>query len=223
MSELIRYQGWLRLPIAYCQSRFVMRPGNPVWMPQRQCDLACQREELSARCREMLTPVQQKLTAAGFTLVQHNKLTHHLSPMFRDSGAILAVHANRAYVATSIYTKHYHTRPVVHEKEWILLTLSAVYPNGSFTVYNNKSYFNPPSGSIARYILTEDFDVIYPFFLRLVQQQKETPLTFSDNDALLQRVDARHMRQFERHVARGLYVRMTDEEVEQARAKLNSW
>jgi hypothetical protein len=61
---------------------------------------------------------------------------------------------------------------------------------------------------------------MYDKFQKRLSKCSETPRRFPDDDSLRQWFDSKQLRFFEEQVRRGVFVRMTDDEVEVARRKL---
>lgn len=222
LRELARWnkRGLASLPRLYLIARFKPPSDHGVWMPGLWADGECNREYLSERFWQATAPIRQALEQLGFTECGYLKVTKHLNPDYRDSGAIFYLDQNRCHVGTLHYVKIHMLPPVDAEREQILIGFTAVFERDTLSYSNNRDALDPlPQQTVVR-LTSIDPNFIYQRFLQHVHQRPEAPRRFPDTESLHKWFDARAQEVFEERVRRGLYIRMTDDEIDAARQRM---
>lgn len=98
---------------------------------------------------------------------------------------------------------------------------TAAFEKSSVSFTNSKDRFDPLPGRQAVLVQNSDPATIYERFVSHLRGQPQTPRAFAGCEPVRQWLDECRLESFGARVARGLYVRMTDEEVEQARRKMD--
>ncbi len=197
-----------------------MPPASAGWMPTLWSDLECTKEDLSERFWKATASCRQEYQRLGFTECGSSKATRLLNPMFGDNGSITYLDETRRHFGQVVYTlvRAPLLSAVVVERVTIVFT--AVFQSGSLSYTNTKSAFDPlPKQEVVR-LATPDPAFIYQRFLEHLRQRPEPPHRFSDQSSLQHWFDSNQIETFEDRVRRGLFVRMSDNEVELAQHKL---
>ena len=221
VRELLRSNGLLRLPLLLAASRF-MKPLPGGWMPSLWADNRCEREQLSSRFWEATAAQRSRLEQLGFAEVALSKPRRDLTlvPSARDGGAITYLDQNRAHIGMLTYNRVQKLRAPYACLERVGCSFTAVFPGGSVSCSNRREAFDPaPSHRVFR-IKSADPVVVHDRFLAVLRQRQEPPVVFQDFEALRRWSDGLQREQLEHWVARGLFVRMTDDEVAAARKKI---
>jgi hypothetical protein len=221
IRELIRMRGLLQLPLTFIFTKFVVRPTGGVWMPSLCAETDCAADELTPefwRATERHRAVFERL---GFKLCFHSKLKRNLIASSLDNGAATYLHSNQSHVATLVYAKHQLPPPLNKIREHVTVAFIVAYENNSVAFTGTKAHFDPIPGHKTVLVKNSDPSVVHDRFLSHVQRKPEAPRTFNDCNALRAWTDENRIKSFEARVARGLFVRMTDEEVEQAQRKMS--
>jgi len=185
-------------------------------MPHLSADRACPKEKLSDRFWHATEWERKVFTRLGFGECLFSKIERHVNPMYLDTGGITYLHRDRWQIGFLNYVKLRVPSPVNQVRENITISFAAAFHTGSLTVTNEKRYYDPPPGREKMLVQSRDPAVIHQKFEGELQKRGLTPRVFSDSTAALQWIDERSLEAFEDHVTRGLYVKMSDEEVEQA-------
>jgi hypothetical protein len=104
----------------------------------------------------------------------------------------------------------------------IVIRFTAAFEHGSLTCTNNKKAFDPlEDGEVIR-IESADVSFVYHQFLQLLRQRSETPRQFPDVESMRRWSDPRQIQVSEERVRRRLFLPMTDQELAEAKARLQS-
>jgi len=218
--ELVRMQGLLHAFKGYLITRF-KRPDNGAWMPSLWGDTECRQEALSEEFRLATKPHQLDFERLGFTVCRFSKATKNLNPMLRDSGSITYLDPTRCHCGQLLFLRRY-VRPGGKEVNNIVIAFTAAFEKGSLSCTNHKKTFDPPDENEVIRFAPCDANFIYQQFLQQLRKRKEAPRHFPDTESLRRWFDARQVKAFEERTRRRLFVPMTDQEVEAAKARLLS-
>ena len=216
---LARVRGLLRLPLVYLITRFKQPdPGN--WMPQMWADLECSKQDLSARFWEATVRHRQDFARLGFSELGLKKNRKSLNPVLRDNGGVNYLDKSRLHFGQLIYAKAYAAAPINAERESITFAFTAVFQCQNLSYTNSKGLFEVvPRYEVVR-VPSGDVHSIYSKFKEHLARLAEPPRHFPDDDSLRSWFDANQREVFEHRVRTGLFIKMTDAEVEAARRKL---
>jgi len=213
-------RGVLRAPLAYLITR-CKRPTATAWMPQTWADLECREQELSERFFQAISPHREAFQRLGFTELGFKKLKRVLNPNHRDDGGINYLDNTRCHFGQLIYNRSHVPPPVSTEREQVVIAFTAVFERGTLSFTNNTK---TPLGSVPHHdvvrILSCDEAVIYQRFVEHLKCYNEQPRCFPNLQSLQNWFDANATEVFEYRVRRGLFIRMSDDEVAAARRKL---
>jgi len=222
IKELIRRHGIWRFPILYFLTRFRRIESAGHWMPQLWADLECDRQALSEQFWQRTTKQREAIEKLGFVSCGFSRLKNELSlnRLNVDNGKVTYIHKNNIHISLVLYHKTRIPEPVNKEKEEIVVAFSAAFPIGSLSCSNARGGFEPnPDEQVTRNY-TDDVFALYETFLNALKQKSAQPLTFSTPEQMRQLFDERLIKRFENRVKRGLFVKMTDEEIAEARRKI---
>ena len=110
--------------------------------------------------------------------------------------------------------------PLNQVRETVVLGFTAAFDKRSVSFTNSKEHFDPLPGRKAVLVRSPDPAALYERFVSYLHGQPQTPRVFGGCEPVRRWLDDCRLESFEARVARGLYVRMTDDEVEQARRKM---
>lgn len=227
LRELIRWRGIWRLPFSFLATR-AAKPSGAIWLPSLWADCECSRQELTDRFWQITSSHHEVIERLGFSpclTARINKL-RILDPRIRDTGVINYIHANRFHLGSIRYSRTRVSAPIEKEREEIVFNFSMAYPDGVMSCNNFKGKRNRLSldaledNEVIR-IIADSPEMVYARFLEQAKRRTGSPLVFPDIPSLQRWVDERQIKRFEDRVRRGVYVRMTDAEVNEARRKLS--
>jgi hypothetical protein len=140
--------------------------------------------------------------------------------MFLDDGAITYLHSGHSYVGTLVFGRLQVPPPLNQIRETITVGFTTAFEAGSLSFTNSKDRFDALPGRQDVLVQSGDPAFIYERFASRLSSHPQTPRVFANCDAVRRWLDDCRLESFEARVARGLFVRMTDEEVEQTRRKM---
>ncbi len=188
------------------------------WMPSTWADLECPEQELSEAFRKATAPHREKFKQLGFVELGYKKLKRVLNPNARDMGGINYLDASRCHFGQLIYSRAYMPS-LQSEKENVVISFSAVFPNEVFSCTNHVEFLEPvPNQNVVR-PKSNDVGYIHEQFIQNLRQHVDPPRHFPDVLSVQAWFDANAFNVFEYRVRRGTWVRMSDYEVEKARCK----
>jgi hypothetical protein len=223
ISEMVRFRGWLMLPFTFILTRFFMRPRGGVWMPGLCAEMECRVDELSALFWEATQSERSAFDQLGFAPCVYTRLKRNLNPMYLDEGGIAYLHSDRSYVGTLVYGRIQVPSPSNRIRVSIVVGFTAAFETGSLSFTNSKNRFDPLPGRDSVRVKSSEPAVIYERFLSRLRIQPRTPRIFADCNEVRAWLDECRLEAFEARVARGLYVRMSDAEVAQARRRMGGF
>lgn len=212
-------RGLLRLPITYCITRF-KSPTSEGWMPGTWTELECKSEDLSPRFAAATTKYRQLFQQLGFSEVGFARATRSLNPGHVENGAIRLLDAERRHFGLVVFVRFKIGPPINTITEHITTVFTAVFSRGTLSFTNTNIGFDSCSTQTVFRHPGCDATELYQRFLEGIKRRREQPVQFPTLDSLKQWFDLHTREGFEERVRRGLYVRMTDEEVEIASRKL---
>ena len=219
LRELVRMGGLLRLPFTYLSTRS-MRPCNAAWMPGLWADIECKSEDLSEHFWHATAPYRQEFGRLGFTECGFSKITRHLNPNYRDNGGITYLDQSRCHFGLLLYIKVHVPPPINTDREQITVAFTVVFEQGSSSYTNNKNAFDPLSHQRVVRLSSADPTPMYQRLLQDVSRRANPPRPFPDLESVRSWFDEQQMEAFQERTRRGLFLRMSDEEIEVARRKL---
>lgn len=210
-------RGVLMLPFTFLLMKFVIRPKGGVWMPSTCSETDCRTEDLSPRFWQATEAHRKGFEQLGFAPCFYSKLRRNLNPAYVDEGAVSYLHSNHCHLGTVVFAR---LQVASRIRERVVIGFAAAFEAGSVTFTNSKGHFDALPGRQTMLVQSGDPAFIYERFASHLSKHGQPPRVFANCDAVRQWLDQRRLESFEARVARGLYVRMTDEEVEQARRKI---
>lgn len=219
LGEIARMHGWVRAPLAYLVTRF-KEPSPFGWMPLSWADLKCERQDLSERCWQATAPHREAFQRLGFRELGFKKVRGILNPVILDNGGINYLDATGSHFGQLIYHRVYLGGPNRAAREQVTIAFTAVFEDCVLSYTNNRKTFDAlPRQKVVR-CRSEDAPGIHQAFRENLARQPEIPRRFPDEDSLRHWFDSNQMETLEHRMRKGLYVRMTEAEVEAARRKL---
>jgi hypothetical protein len=221
IRELVRLRGLHKLPLTYIVSRLLTRSKGGTWMPSLSSDTACLKEELSDQFWQATAFQRRAFDRLGFVECSLSKIKRHVNPMYLDAGAITYLHTGRSHIGMLIYGRFRVPQRIDKVREHLSISFTAALEGGSLTFTNTREQFDPLPGRERVLVRSKDPAFIYEQFLAHLQRRAQTVRVFSDCNSALRWIDERSLEAFESHVARGLYAKMSEEEVEEARRSVD--
>ena len=190
------------------------------WMPGTWAELECPEQELSEAFRKATAPYREKLKQLGFVEQGFKKLKRVLSAVHRDNGGINYLEGSRCQFGQLIYNRSF-IQSQQAEREHVIIAFTAVFQNEILSCTNRTTPSDDvlPNHKVIR-IESDDVVFLHQKFVELLGQRSDQPRRFDDLPALQNWFDAHKIEIFEDKVRRGLWVRMSDYEVEKARREL---
>jgi hypothetical protein len=190
-------------------------------MPQMWADMECTEHELSPRFFSSTTAVRGRLQNLGFDVVGFKKLRKILNPAQRDHGGINLIDHSRSHIAQVLYVGIYARPPIDSYRESVVVAFTARWGKSTLS-YTNEAHtgFDSVPGHEVVRVASDDVAYIYSRFVDAVGKRKELPIPFSSNQELYDWFDSMTTVAFNHRVRRGLYVRMSDQEVDAALEKI---
>ncbi|HEX3624034.1 MAG TPA: hypothetical protein VH280_01275 [Verrucomicrobiae bacterium] len=222
LRETIRWYGWWRGLWSWLKSRIMGTSRKGLWMPGLWEENECTAGELSQCFWDVTRRHRADFERLGFVQCRLSKVQKTLDVMARDSGTIFYLDPSRCYFGRLTYSQHY-----VPAKRKIFIQIgvafTAVFENGSFSCTNIRLTFDSASDGEVIRMKSNDPTLIYNRFREELQRRGDKPQPFADVCALRQWFDARQIKNFEDHVRRRLFIRMTETEIEAAKAEMQRY
>ena len=221
VRELIRWYGLRRLPRMFLATR--SKPlGAGVWMPGLWADLECAKNDLSDRFWEATLKQRKSFEQLGFVECGFGRLKPgmNLNPAYRDQGKINYLDSSRSCTGGLLYSRIRPPPPIDRDIEQVSIWFTCVFQKASVSCTNNKHSFDPTRGDEVARVISDDVAVIHARFLSLCSRRTQAPRVFPDDASLRAWFDAHQIQAFENRVRRGLFVKMSDQEIEEARREL---
>ena len=189
-------------------------------MPGTWAELECPEQELSEASRKATAPYREKFKQLGFIEQGFKKLKRILSAVHRDNGGINYLDGSRCQFGQLIYNRSF-IRSQQAEREHVIIAFTAVFQNEILSCTNRTTPSDDvlPNHKVVR-VESDDVVFLHEKFVELLGQRADHPRHFDDLQALQNWFDAHKIEIFEDKVRRGLWVRMSDYEVEKARREL---
>jgi hypothetical protein len=220
VREMVRMRGVLMLPLTFILMKFVVRPSGGVWMPSLCAETDCRADELSPQFWRATETQRAAFERLGFAPCFHSKLRRNLNPMYLGDGAITYLHSGQSHVGTLVYGRIQAPAPLNQVRETVVVGFTAALEGGSVSFTNSKDHFDPLPGRQAVLVGSADPAPIYDQFVSHLRSRAQMPRVFAGCAPVRQWLDECRLESFEARVARGLYVRMSDDEVEEARRNM---
>ncbi|MFN7140400.1 MAG: hypothetical protein ACK4UN_13770 [Limisphaerales bacterium] len=217
LRERIRMHGW-RWPLSYLLGRSIS-PGSAYWMPSLWDDTECPQEALSHGFWQSTEAQRLEFRELGFIPCGFSKVTRHFDPNSLDLGGISFWDPSRSHMGTLAYVKVRPPPPFDRPIEATTIAFTAALENGKLTCTNDKGFDGLRLHSIV-YLASASPRTIHQRFVRELGRYREKPRQFSDLSSLKKWSDEQQLALFEDRVNRGLFVPLTDAEVEVARGKM---
>ena len=215
--EVARSSGLVRLPFAYIASRF-MQPSGQTWLPYLWAELQCEEQDLTKRFFKATDAHRTELERLGFAQVLPHKSRRLLNPEILDQGGIWYLSGCRRHFCTlSYYVRLQGPLPCTSEREFVGVAFTAVLSQEILSCTNERYHFDPAPGHRVFLCPTRDVRVLHRHFLERVSKGAQLPREFSDTPTLQTWFDSNAVEVFEHHLSRGLYMPVSDAEVELAR------
>lgn len=214
----MRWHGWKRGSWQFIISRF-KKPAAGAWLPSLWSDIECKEADFSEECRQALKLHRDRMAGLGYVECVFFKVQKNIRAAARDSGSILYLHGNRRQIGRLAFHKVINSRT----ESYLISTsigFSSSFGNGVLS-YTNQwlSFDGDPKNEVVR-LRSYDAEDIHRQFEVHLSRRNETPREFSDVAALREWFDANQISYFERQLQRGLYIRMTDQEIAVAKDRL---
>jgi hypothetical protein len=216
LREMVRWYGWSSGVWGWLKTRFMPISRTGRWMPGLWAENECEAEDLSPDFWQATKPHRADFEKLGFVQCHLSKATKKsgkvLDGSIRDCGGIFYLDPTGCYFGQLIYSRSCLAIKG-HEPINIVIAFTAVLGQESLSCTNHKLAFDSQNpGEVIRF---NSYDVlaIYNLFRKELGQRPHAPRPFADLGSLRQWFDARQIRNFEDRVRRGLFVRMTEQEV----------
>ena len=213
LRELIRWYGLWRLPRMYLATRS-KPPGVGVWMPALWADLECTKDDLSDRFWEATIKQRESFDRLGFVECGVGRLrpNMNLNPAYLDQGKINYLNASRSCIGGLLYSR-------IRATELVVIWFTSAFQEGNASCTNNKYSFDPIRGEKVIRINSDDVALIHERFLSRCSRRAETPRVLKDDTSLRAWFDAHQIDTFNSRARRGLFVKMSDQEIAEAKRK----
>lgn len=191
-------------------------------MPGLWLEYECRREDLSNYFWDLTRRHRADFERLGFVECRFSKPRKPLDPMVRDCGGIFYLDPTRCYFGQLIYSQHY--LPAKHKVfNHVVLAFTAVLESGSLSCTNNKLTFDSATGGEVIRMKSSDVTQVYNRFSEELQRREDKPRPFADVSAVRRWFDARQIKNFEDHVQRRLFIRMTEPEIAAVEAEMQRY
>jgi hypothetical protein len=138
----------------------------------------------------------------------------------RDNGGVNYLDASRRHLGQLIYNRVFYPPPISAERENISIAFSAALGSSLLACTNNMTSFDSiPRNEIVR-VQSDDAKRIYEVFRERLALRSEQPQHFPQDASIHAWFDDNVLEVFEYRVRTGLFIKMTDGEVEAASRKL---
>jgi hypothetical protein len=185
-------------------------------MPTLWADGECGCEDLSARFWDATASHRERFKELRFAECAYRKIDQPLNPLYRDSGAIFYWDQTRQYLGQLLYVRVHSPPPIDADKEVITVLFTAAFERGCLACTNGRHFFDgAPNNVVIRVSSTDPFDA-YQRLIENLRERQDSPRRFSDLHLLQNWFDEATFETFQERVRRGLFIRMTDSEVESA-------
>jgi len=190
------------------------------WMPGTWAELECPEQDLSQAFRTATAAYREKFKQLGFVELGFKKLKGVLNPIHRDDGGVNYLDGSRCQFGQLIYNRSF-LRAQKTEKEHVVIGFTAVFQDEIVSCTNRVTPLDDalPNRKVTR-VESNDVAFLHRKFVEQLAQRGRSPRRFDDLAALQKWFDAQRIEVFEDKVRRGLWVRMSDYEVEKVRRKL---
>ncbi len=190
-------------------------------MPQTWVDLNCGEQDLSPDFFRAVAGHREQFKQLGFTELSFKKIKDALNPHLRDNGGINYRDPGGTCFGQIIYNRAHLPPPVDKDREQIVIGFTAVFPDGNLSCTNNLSTAleTLPKHKVIR-INTKDVAGLYQQFMSELARSPDVPRHFYDLASLQSWFDSNAREVFELQVRQGVWVRMSDYEVEMARKQI---
>lgn len=222
LRELVRWYGIWRLPTLLLARRFMKPPAGGTWMPGLWDELACPREELPERFWGASVREREAVERLGFVEVGCGTLKPwmNLNPAILGQGRITYLDSTRRIVCSVICVRNLLPAPLNREVETVVTAFAAYFEGNALCVTNHPRVFDTVPGSTVIRMPTGDAAAMCERIGAAIRVRKTEPRAFPDVVLLRESFDAELIREFEARVRRGLFVRMTEDEIAEARRSM---
>jgi hypothetical protein len=222
LREMVRWHGLWRLPAIYIATRKPPRTAG-FWMPALWADLGCEKSELSEAFWKATGSQREGFERLGFKEVGFGRLKQSLNlhPLARDDAKLTYLDAERSCIGMLFYTRFWVPSPINKNHENITIAFSRIYKDTVVSSSNNKHSFDPANGEEVIRLRSEEVGVLHSALARKCAGKAEASQVFADDATLRAWFDRHQITTFESRVRRGLFVKMTEQEIAAARAQLN--
>lgn len=210
----------MRLPLTYFHSR-LLEPTPVGWMPQTWADLECTEQELPSRFFSSTAAARGSLRDLGFDIVGFKKLRKILYLAQRDHGGINFIDKSHCHFGQILYVRIYARPPIDSYRESVVVAFTARWEKSTLSYTNeaHTGFDSVPEHEVVR-VASDDVAYIYKRFVDALGKRKELPIPIASNQELYDWFDSMATVAFNHRVRRGLYVRMSDQEVDAALEKI---
>ena len=221
VRELIRWWGLWRLPRMYLATRKPPAIAG-FWMPALWADLECPEAELSTRFWAVTTRHRATFGQLGFASCgcARIKPALNLQPLYRDDGKITYVGRDRTCIGGMFYSRFWTPAPINREQEQVVIWFTSVFDKAIVSCTNSRRSFDPVKGEKGARVSTDDPALVHAKLISLCRSQKGSPRTFADEPSIRDWFDGYVTRTFQSRASRGLFVKMTEDEIAEARSRM---
>lgn len=219
LGGAMKIRGWWRGLLGWWFLR--RRPPSPVgWLPGLWADSEARREEMAGEFWEATKQQLADFASLGFEEINFKKFRRNLNPSVLESGGVNYLDASRSQYAQLLYNRIHLPEPINRDRITVSVSFTAVYPQQVITHTNNRNPFGIlPGHKIVRHG-QPNVRAIHSAFLNNLARMAGTPRRFEEVTALREWFDASQIEMHEDRVRRGIFVRMSDGEVEEAKRRL---
>jgi hypothetical protein len=222
LRELTRWYGLWRLPWMLLISRIASAPKGGYWMPGTWDETACPREALPTQFWESTARQCEGVRQLGFSEVGYGSMMSSmvLDPTVLCQGRVTYLDTTHTQSCSVFHVRKYLPPPLKKTVDTVVVSFTAYFENGVLSCINNRKTFDTTPDHTVVCTTTDDPAIAYQRFVQALRARRDQPRIFPDFDSLRACSDAELVKQFEARVRRGLYVKMTDAEVEEARRNM---
>lgn len=213
LAECWRFGGLWRFPIALglklCGHR-----GDWIWLPIPTADSVCTEDQLTEACRGYLATALSDAPLLGYRLIAFCRPVLPMDPSFRDSGGFWALHDDGRRVLSAFYSHvQATTTPPPPATRGVSTFCTFSTPDlHSTTVTDAKVGLDDPGRRRSIRLPGADIATLDRRLQEELSRHSGPVLRMESPQEALEVISRREQGWYERQVARGLYVKVSEEE-----------
>jgi len=191
-------------------------------MPTLWADGKCRSEELSVRFWDATASHRERFKELGFVDCAYRKSDQPLNRLYRDSGAVFYLDQTRQCFGQLLYVRVHAPPPINADKEVITVVFTVAFERGCLAYTSGRHFFDSAPNNVVVRISSADPFAAYQQLIDDLRERMNSPRRFADVSLLQDWFDQSTLETFRERVRRGLFLRMTDAEVEAALRRVRS-